>query len=104
MLSGGQETSPRSGRFSAFFRLDTVTKKPQNPGKRAWGARSSRMGAKALIVGFCALALAGCASAPPSPEALAANDPYEQTNRQTLKLNGKIDKYFVIHTVGVYFL
>ena len=50
------------------------------------------------------LVLAGCATAPPSPEALAANDPYEQTNRDTLKLNGKIDKYFVIPTVGVYFL
>jgi phospholipid-binding lipoprotein MlaA len=50
------------------------------------------------------LALAGCATtAPPSPEALAANDPYEQTNRQTLKLNAKIDKYFVVPTVGVYF-
>src|SRR5579863_7549157 len=52
---------------------------------------------------FCQ-ALAGCATAPPSPEALAANDPYEQTNRDMLRLNGKIDKYFVIPTVGVYFL
>jgi phospholipid-binding lipoprotein MlaA len=39
-----------------------------------------------------------------SPEALAVNDPYEQTNRDTLKLNAKIDKYFVIPTVGLYFL
>jgi phospholipid-binding lipoprotein MlaA len=52
---------------------------------------------------FC-LALAGCATAPPSAEALANNDPYEQTNRDTLKLNGKIDKYFVVPTVGIYFL
>jgi len=51
----------------------------------------------------CGLVLAGCATTPPSPEALAANDPYEQTNRDTLKLNGKIDKYFVIPTVGAYF-
>jgi phospholipid-binding lipoprotein MlaA len=50
------------------------------------------------------LALTGCAAAAPSPEALAVNDPYEQTNRQTLILNGKIDKYFVVPTVGVYFL
>jgi len=50
-----------------------------------------------------ALALAGCASGPPSAEALAANDPYEAMNRDTLKLNGKIDKYFVIPTVAVYF-
>ena len=34
---------------------------------------------------------------------IAANDPYERTNRQTLALNGKIDKYFVIPTVAVYF-
>jgi len=52
---------------------------------------------------LCAV-LSGCASAPPSPEALAANDPYEQTNRDTLKLNGKIDKYFVVPTVAVYFI
>ena len=30
--------------------------------------------------------------------------PYEQTNRDTLKLNGKIDKYFVVPTVAVYFV
>lgn len=46
--------------------------------------------------------LAGCASA--SPEALAANDPFEQANRAALKRNAIIDKYFVIPTVGLYFL
>ena len=46
----------------------------------------------------------GCATAPPSPEALAANDPYEQTNRQTLIFNGKIDRYVVVPTVAVYFI
>src|SRR6185312_8827070 len=61
-------------------------------------------GLRALLVGLCGLALTGCASMPPSPEALAVNDPYEQTNRDTLKLNAKIDKYFVIPTVGLYFL
>ena len=50
---------------------------------------------RTLIFGLSGLVLAGCASTPPSPEALAANDPYEQTNRQTLVLNGKIDRYFV---------
>ena len=50
------------------------------------------------------MVLAGCATAPASPEALAANDPYEQTNRDMLKFNGKNDKYFVIPTVGVYFV
>jgi phospholipid-binding lipoprotein MlaA len=57
-----------------------------------------------LLLGLCALVLAGCATAPASPEALAANDPFEQTNRATLKFNGKIDKYFVIPTVGLYFI
>src|SRR5690348_14069793 len=46
--------------------------------------------------------LGGCATTP-TPEMLAANDPFEPTNRETLKLNGKIDKYFVIPTVGAYF-
>ena len=57
--------------------------------------------AQVLALVLCA-ALSGCATA--SPEALAANDPYEQTNRDTLKLNGKIDKYFVVPTVAVYFV
>jgi phospholipid-binding lipoprotein MlaA len=60
-------------------------------------------GVRGPLLGLCALVLAGCATAPPSPEALAANDPYEQTNREMLKFNGKVDKYFVIPTVAVYF-
>jgi len=60
-------------------------------------------------LGLCALALcqvlAACATGvPPSPEALAANDPYEATNRETLRFNGKVDRYFVIPTVGLYFI
>jgi len=61
-------------------------------------------GVRGLLFGLVALALAGCATRPPSPDALAANDPYEQTNRDMLKFNGKIDKYFVIPTVGLYFI
>jgi phospholipid-binding lipoprotein MlaA len=61
-------------------------------------------GVRGLFLGLGAMVLAGCAAAPASPEALAANDPYEQTNRDMLKFNGKIDKYFVIPTVGVYFV
>jgi phospholipid-binding lipoprotein MlaA len=60
-------------------------------------------GTRLAAIGLLALWLAGCASTPPSAESLAANDPYEATNRDTLKLNGKIDKYFVIPTVGAYF-
>jgi phospholipid-binding lipoprotein MlaA len=54
-----------------------------------------------LLLGLCGLVLAGCATAP-SPQ--AANDPYEQFNRESLKRNAKIDKYFVIPTVAVYFM
>jgi len=59
-------------------------------------------GARGLFLGLCSLALAGCAATPPSPG--SANDPYEQTNRDMLKFNAKIDKYFVIPTVGLYFI
>jgi ABC-type transporter lipoprotein component MlaA len=48
--------------------------------------------------------LAGWATTPPSPEALAANVPYEQTNRETLKHNARIDKYLVIPAGGVHFI
>src|ERR1700755_1518037 len=61
-------------------------------------------GLPVALLGLCGLVLAACSTLPPSPEALAANDPYEQTNRQTLKLNAQIDRYFVIPTVGLYFL
>lgn len=53
------------------------------------------------LIGLAALALAGCAT--PTPEMIANNDPFEPTNRETLALNGKIDKYFVIPSVGAYF-
>jgi phospholipid-binding lipoprotein MlaA len=58
---------------------------------------------KALIIGVCGLILTACASTPPSPQALAANDPYEQTNRQMLVFNGKIDRYIVVPSFAVYF-
>ena len=51
----------------------------------------------------CSL-LTACATTPPTPEGLANNDPYEPTNRQTLLLNGKIDRYIVVPTVAVYFV
>jgi len=64
---------------------------------------------RGLVFGVCALALcqllAACATAtPPSPEALAANDPFEAINRETLCFNGKVDRYFVMPTVGIYFI
>jgi len=54
-----------------------------------------------VVAAALGVLLCGCASHP-TPEALAAGDPYEPTNRQTFKLNQKLDKYFVIPTVGAY--
>jgi phospholipid-binding lipoprotein MlaA len=59
---------------------------------------------KALVIGIGGLILTACASTPPSPGALAANDPYEQSNRQTLIFNGKIDRYIVVPSFAVYFV
>jgi phospholipid-binding lipoprotein MlaA len=59
---------------------------------------------RSLAVLLCGLVLTGCATTPPTPEMTANNDPYEPTNREMLTLNGKIDRYFVIPTVAVYFV
>lgn len=56
---------------------------------------------RAFLLGFCGLVLAGCAGTP-SPEALAANDPYEATNRDVLVLNQQLDQLFFIPTVKRY--
>jgi phospholipid-binding lipoprotein MlaA len=63
------------------------------------------MGARirALIMAVGGLALAGCATTPPSGDALAANDPYEQTNRQILELNNKFDRFSMEPTLKLYF-
>jgi len=58
-------------------------------------------GLRLVVLGLCGVMLAGCAA--PSPESLAANDPYEQFNRDALRRNAKIDKYIVIPTVEAYF-
>ena len=58
-------------------------------------------GLRLVVLGLCGLMLAGCAA--PSAESLAANDPYEQFNRDALRRNVKIDKYIVIPTVEAYF-
>lgn len=50
-----------------------------------------------------AISLAGCVGAPQTAEAIAANDPFEATNRETLKLNEKIENNLVRPTIGMYF-
>lgn len=67
--------------------------------KKTWHQR----GLKLSVISLVASCLIGCASTPPTAEMLAANDPWEMTNRDTLKLNGKIDKYVVGPVVGAYF-
>jgi len=57
-------------------------------------------GLRALLWGLGGLLLAGCAA--PAPEALAANDPYEATNRDVLALNQKLDDIFFRRTVRNY--
>ncbi len=61
-----------------------------------WISRTGRALAGLLL----ACALAGCAAA--SPEALAANDPYEPANRQIFALNRQLDRAFFIPTVQRY--
>lgn len=57
--------------------------------------------AKAALLALCGLALAGCATTT-NPESLAANDPYEPTNRAVFRFNQKLDKYVVVPTAGFY--
>ena len=56
---------------------------------------------RALMLGICGLALAACASTP-SADALAANDPYEATNRDIMVLNKHLDDILLHHTVERY--
>jgi phospholipid-binding lipoprotein MlaA len=55
-----------------------------------------------LLLVLVSLALAGCASGPPSAEALAQNDPYEAANRKILAFDGTLDRYFVRPSAGAY--
>ncbi len=59
---------------------------------------------QALAGMVLAAGLAGCATGPASPEALAANDPFEKANRAALKRNAVIDQYLVIPALELYVL
>jgi len=65
------------------------------------GFGSIMRGFRALLLGLYGLALAGCASTA-SPEALAANDPYEPANRNIMVLNQEVDRLVFIHTLERY--
>jgi phospholipid-binding lipoprotein MlaA len=58
---------------------------------------------RALLLGLCGLALTACAASR-SPDALAANDPFEATNRDMLVLNKHLDDILLHHTVERYLL
>lgn len=62
------------------------------------GVRALVLAVRMVLAG---LPLAGCAGAP-SPQALAANDPYEPINRQVLALNQALDDVFFRRTVKHY--
>ncbi len=64
---------------------------------RSWKARLV-----GPMLGFCSLVLTACAATAPSPEALAANDPFEATNRDILVLNQHLDEIFFVPTVKRY--
>jgi phospholipid-binding lipoprotein MlaA len=53
-------------------------------------------------MGILVVFMTGCAGQP-SPEAIAANDPFEVTNRHIMKMNTKIGKYVLGPVVGGYF-
>jgi phospholipid-binding lipoprotein MlaA len=55
----------------------------------------------APIFAASALFLSGCATA--SPEAIAANDPFETTNRAVYRFDEKFDKYVLLPVAGFYF-
>ena len=61
-------------------------------------------GAKVAAFGVVRAGADGLRHHPPTPEMVANNDPYEPTNREMLGFNGKIDRYFVVPTVAVYFV
>lgn len=54
------------------------------------------------MLGLALAGLAGCAMAPASPEALAANDPLEPMNREVFALNRGLDRIFFVPTVQRY--
>jgi phospholipid-binding lipoprotein MlaA len=56
---------------------------------------------RALLLGLCGLALTACASSR-APDALAANDPFEATNRDMLVLNKHLDDILLHYTVERY--
>jgi phospholipid-binding lipoprotein MlaA len=55
-----------------------------------------------FLLGLVATLLAGCASEDASPSAVAANDPYETTNRQVFVFNQKLDKYVFLPGAKTY--
>ena len=52
-------------------------------------------GLRAAFLGLSGLALTACSTLPPSPDAPAAGDPYESTNRQTMAFNAWADAHLV---------
>src|SRR5215469_12033254 len=94
---------PKTRTFAGRPALDRQDKKTENHAHPGVGSHEMRI-LRALAIGLCGLALTACATTPPTPEMIANNDPYEPTNRDTLKFNGKIDRYFVIPTVALYFV
>ncbi|MGH6876629.1 MAG: MlaA family lipoprotein [Rhizomicrobium sp.] len=56
--------------------------------------------ASLIFAGACAIGLAGCATS--SPEAMAANDPFEPMNRAVYRFDEKFDGTLLIPIAGLY--
>ncbi len=66
----------------------------------AGGRRAQMRLVQGFVVGFCACGLLGCATS--SPEAVAANDPFEPANRAVYEFDEKFDQYVVLNLAGLY--
>ncbi|HEX4079406.1 MAG TPA: VacJ family lipoprotein [Rhizomicrobium sp.] len=53
-----------------------------------------------LVIAICGLALASCATS--SPEAIAANDPFEPMNRAVYQFDEQFNHYVVLSIAGLY--
>lgn len=57
-------------------------------------------GVRAVLLAACAVAFAGCSGV--SPASLAADDPFEPTNRTVYRFDERFDQYVVIPAAGFY--
>jgi phospholipid-binding lipoprotein MlaA len=77
--------------FQAFLHSAPITE---------WNATARARLAACLLIAASGLSLAGCSS--PTPEALAADDPFESVNRPVYQFDEKFDHTIVLPVAGLY--